>query len=157
MTPHLQIILWKDLFVIVDDGRAAAVDYPRLGELVVDQAKRHAGGIGALAVIPSNARPPSPQAREAISALLTSLDGDLRCACWLVEGGGFQAAMVRAVLTGLRMFGHYPYATHVSTDMDESIGWLLPHLSGGNRRKQEVGAASHFIATQRAGGLALSA
>jgi hypothetical protein len=150
VSPHLQLIIWRDVFVLVDDGRAAAADYSRLGNLITEQAAKHPFGVAGLTVIPPNAQPPTPEAREAISNLLASLANKLRGACWLVEGGGFQGAMVRAVLTGLRLFGRYPYATHVSTQLTEALTWLLPQLADGNARLADLGKAADYITLQRA-------
>jgi hypothetical protein len=69
--------------------------------------------------------------------------------CWLVEGGGFQGAMARAVFTGLRMFGRYPYATHVATELEDALGWMLARLTVGETRLQEASAGAEFIRSQR--------
>jgi hypothetical protein len=149
VTSHLQIILWRDIFVVVDDGTAGAAEYPRIAQLVAEQSKGHRGGIGGLSVIPPNARPPTAEARRAISDLLVNLGPGLRCVCWLVEGGGFQGAMARAVLTGLRMFGSYPYATHVSTELEDALGWTLAQLREGGTRLQEAFTGTEFIRAER--------
>jgi hypothetical protein len=149
MAPHLQVVLWRDIFVVIDDGRAPAHDYPPLKRRVTEQASRHAFGIGGLVVVPPNAHPPTPEARDAISTLLADLGDKLRCVCWLVEGGGFQGAMARAVLTGLRLFGRYPYATHLSTQLTDSLKWLLPHLADGSSRLRDVDKAAEFITMER--------
>jgi hypothetical protein len=57
--------------------------------------------------------------------------------------------MARAVLTGLRTFGRYPYATHVSTGLDEALGWMLKHLTVGDTRFQEASTGAEFIRAQR--------
>jgi hypothetical protein len=148
--PHLQVILWEDLFVVVDDGRADAADYPRLGDLVMAQCKRHPRGVGALTLVPAAARPLTPEARRAIGELLARPAISVRCASWVVEGRGFEGAMVRAVLTGIQVFGRYPYKIHIATELEEALGWMLAQLDGSATRQSTVPAAARFIRSQRA-------
>jgi hypothetical protein len=150
VTPHLQVILWEDLFVVVDDGRADATDYPRLGDLVEAQCKRYPRGVGALTIVPAHARPLTPEARRAIGELLARPVISVRCASWVVEGRGFEGAMVRAVLTGIQVFGRYPYKIHISNELDEALGWMLAQLAGSAARQGTVATAARFIRSQRA-------
>ena len=145
----LKIVLWQDIFVVIDDGRAAPSDYQKLGKLVMDQSLRHTGGIGALTLIPPNAVPPSAESRNAIKALLKRLGTSLKCACWLVEGGGFQGAMVRAVLTGLSIFGNHPYGTRVSTQLDDALGWMIEVIRKERPAPAVVSQAARYIQQQR--------
>ncbi len=147
----LNFILIDDVFVLIDDGTASAADYSSLGGRVRKQAAAYPDGLGALTIIPKEARPPTPEVRSAINELLGRLGPSLQCLCWLVEGGGFHSAMVQAVLTGLRMFGKYPYLTHVSTDLEEAVGWILPQLSGGGARLKSVKTTCRSIVEQRQG------
>jgi hypothetical protein len=148
--PHLQVILWEDLFVVIDDGRADAADYPRLGDLVMAQCERYPLGVGALTLVPANARPLTPEARRAVGELLARPVISVRCASWVVEGRGFEGAMVRAVLTGIQVFGRYPYKIHIATELEEALGWMMTHLAGSAARQSTVPVAARFIRSQRA-------
>ncbi len=145
----LQVIVWRDIVVVIDNGRARPGDYSVLRDLVRGQAVSFPGGIGCLAVIPQNAVPPSDEARQALNAALHEATGSLRCMCWLVEGAGFQGAMVQAIITGLRLFTRRAYATHVSTNMQEAIGWLLSNLGSPERRAADAAGACQQIRRQR--------
>jgi hypothetical protein len=146
----LQFILWKDIFVVVDKGRAAASDYQGGEKLLLQQAARYPNGIGMLTVVPPDAVPPSADARAAIGLTLKRLGTGLRCASWLVEGSGFQGAMVRAVLLGLKIFGRNAYPTYVSTDLADALVWMVKELKGeGLARSGDVPAAARFIRAQR--------
>jgi hypothetical protein len=57
--------------------------------------------------------------------------------------------MVRAVLNGFRLVAMRSYATHVSTDMDEAIGWLLTRLPKPDSRAPHVGMAREEITRRR--------
>jgi hypothetical protein len=135
-------IEWEDVFVLIDTGQGRAADYDPVCRAIVSQSERHGGGIGCLTIIPDKATPPSEEARRAINDAIGRIERKLRCLCWLVEGSGFQAAMCRAVLVGLRVFGSRTYPTHISTDIDEAVGWILPYLSRSRpaERAQAVAA-----------------
>ena len=145
----LQLITWSDVFVLVDHGQAGPAEYATLGEVVVAEAAKYPAGIGALTIIPPNAKPPAESARVALSELLQRLGSSIRCICWLVEGAGFQGAMARGVLTGVRMFGRLPYDSHVSSEITEALGWLLGRLDGTKERLPLVPDGVRWIEEQR--------
>jgi serine/threonine protein kinase len=145
----LHVVTWNDVFVLVDYGHARPADYATLGEIILAEGAKHRTGIGGLTIVPRDARPPSDEARVAIHDLLRRLGTSLRCYCWLVEGTGFHAAMVRGVLTGVRVLGRLPYESHVSSDMTEALSWIVQRLDGGDRRLAEVPEGARLIAEQR--------
>jgi len=128
--------------VVIDDGEGGVPDYLVARRMLVAQGLRCPAGLGCLVIVPVDAKPPSEPVRKALKVTLAVLP--LRCMCWLVEGDGFQAAMVRGVLTGLRLVASASYATHVSRDLEEALRWMLPHLGGSADR---VDAASRAAAT----------
>src|SRR5580658_10006787 len=103
-TTPMKLIFWHDVFVVSDNGRAPPGHYKILGDLVLERTQRYPG-VGMLSIIPQDAVPPSDGSRRAMNEALARVEGSLKAICWLVEGGGFQGAMVRAVLTGIRVFG----------------------------------------------------
>jgi hypothetical protein len=103
------VILWRNLFVVVDNGKVPASEYTTFRQRIVDQASGFEGGIGGLVMIPKSATPPPDDVRRAIDEALRGLAGSLRCVSWVVEGSGFQAAMARGVLNGIRMLRRPPY------------------------------------------------
>jgi hypothetical protein len=123
-------LLWRDIVAIIDDGRQSAPAYEALVRLAASLKTEHPRGYGMLIIIPKNARPPSDQARRAINEALAAASGGLKCVCWLVEGKGFQAAMARAVLTGLRLFPRSAFETNVRSDMTEAVEWILRCIRG---------------------------
>ncbi len=145
----MQVILWQDIFAVVDTGKARPHEYGSLRSLITAQAEKFPNGIGCLAIIPGNATPPSDRSREALNLGLDAARGSLRCMCWLVEGSGFQGAMVRAVLTGLRLVVQRSYDTHVSTNIDEALGWMLTHLGNRASGPAEIEDARRAILGQR--------
>jgi hypothetical protein len=148
--PWLKFILWEDIFVVIDDGAGRPADYEVLHGMLVEQSSRYTAGLACLTIIPVDAKPPSQAARKAMNAALET--APLRCLCWLVEGSGFQAAMVRAVLTGLRVLGRPPYATHIAGDLEQALRWLLSNLDGGSTRIERAHEAAETIRAKRAAG-----
>jgi hypothetical protein len=146
----VEIVQWEDVFVVIDDGGGRASDYVLAQRALAEHGSRYAAGVGCLVVIPAGAKPPSEPVRQAMKAALATLP--LRCLCWLVEGAGFQAAMVRGVLTGLRVVGSRSYDTHVSGDLEEALTWMLPYLEGGSQRIEAVSRAAATIRAKRARG-----
>jgi hypothetical protein len=150
VVPPIQVIVWHDIFVMIDDGSADVLVYERLRQLGIEQSKRYPKGLGCLAIVPPNATPPPDQVRAAINAALASIS--LCCFCWLVEGSGFQGAMVRAVLTGMRLVSSFGYPTQIATHLDEAVAWILPHLDGGKTRLFQTRLVATAIRNQRAAG-----
>jgi len=148
------VILWRNIFVVVDNGKVPVSEYSSLKKRVVDQASRFKEGVGGLVIIPQSATPPPQDVRDAINDALLGLAGALRCFCWVVEGAGFQAAMVRGVLNGIRMFSHQSYPTFITGSLDEALAWMLPHFGEGLLGVTELTQARLQIKRER-GGIAL--
>jgi hypothetical protein len=142
-------VTWRDLFVLIDTGHATGPEYKPVCEAIMAQSGKYPDGIGCLTIIPQDAVRPSDEARRMINQAIGSVEQNLRCLCWLVEGTGFQAATARAILTGIRMFGHQQYATHVSSSLQQALAWVLPHLEGGSSRLAEVPAAVAAVSAGR--------
>jgi|SRR5580658_5822651 hypothetical protein len=147
--PAIQVVYWQDVFVVSDNGRGLPEHYKGLRDLVLERVKRYPSGVGMLSIIPEEAVPPSDKARAAMNEAIAQVSGSLRCICWLVEGTGFQGAMVRAVLTGLRIFGKKDYPSNVCATMPSAMRWILNELDGGKQRFAHVDAAIAQIQHQR--------
>ena len=142
-------LLWRDIVVIIDDGHRSALAYDALTRLAAALKQEHPRGYGVLIVIPQNARPPSDQARRAINEALAAAAGGLKCVCWLVEGKGFQAAMARAVLTGLTLL-RPAFETRVTSHLDGALNWMLRSLRGPRvDLESEIAAAVVFLGKHR--------
>ena len=48
----------------------------------------------------------------------------IKALAYVVEGSGFKAATVRAVLVGLEIFHKKTYETHVATTIGNAVKWL---------------------------------
>ncbi len=144
-SPPVPVIIWRDLFVLVDKGSAKVSDYPMLERMVLDQSERYPEGLGCVVIIPANAIPPPDDVRQAIKDVLTCLAPKLRCLCWVVEGSGFRAAAVRGALTGLRMFSRPTYPTNVASNMNAAVSWVLAKVTPGSNRRADLLTALFVI------------
>jgi hypothetical protein len=143
-------LLWRDIVAIIDDGRQSGPAYQALTRLAAALKTEHPRGYGLLIIVPKNARPPSDQARRAINEALEAAVGGLKCVCWLVEGKGFQAAMVRAVLTGLRFFPRSAFESNVKSDLSDAVEWILRCIRGPSLDLEtEVINACGYLCRQR--------
>jgi hypothetical protein len=147
---NIRVILWNDVFVVVDNGSGRVRDYKVLHELITQRMRHVSRGLGCLAIIPRGAKPPPPEVRAALDKTLQSIP--LRCICWHVEGQGFHSAMVRAVLTGLRFLKYHKYPTHIASSLEDGLAWMLPLLQGGAVRLSELRAGAEYIRSQHNSG-----
>jgi hypothetical protein len=148
VTP-LIVVLWRDLFVILDRGGADPAEYGRVAGTLAGRSAAYPAGMGGVTIIPAGVRPPSDAVRAAIRDVLHRLDGRLRSFAWVVEGEGFEGALVRAVLTGLRVMTRHSYPTHVASNLQAAVAWTLPHLAGGVARLADVPLATRAITMER--------
>lgn len=149
MPSRVAVIVWRNVIVLCDDGRSVAADYMDLPEIADEVHKRYPQGLGLLAIIPPNAVPPTEPVRKVINETLRDAQHTLRGLSWAIEGNGFQGAMARAVLTGLRFLTTTPYPRNFSTNVFDSVHWLLPRVCGGDSRPADVGEAVAYITSRR--------
>jgi hypothetical protein len=144
----LPLIVWRDIFVLVDNGLAKAADYELIEAHIHQQAAANPGGLACLVIIPVGSTPPADDVRRTIKGGFQRVARYLRCTCWLVEGTGFRAATVRAALAGLRLFIRVSHPTHITDNLEDAIGWMLMHLGAG--RDAGVAEALRIIRRDRA-------
>lgn len=149
MAHGVKVIVWRDVLVVSDDGRSVPADYDELIAIAAEIGQKYPRSVGLLNIIPANAVPPSDQSRAAINRALEAAERDLRGASWCIEGSGFQAAMVRAVLTGIRFLTPSGYPRHVSSSVAESLTWLFQQLDPSGARLGEAEAAETYIRSRR--------
>lgn len=127
---HLPLVLWRNIFVVVDDGRLELDDIEAIAQCVLQLGQQNATGVGGLTVIPSTGRPPSEAHRLAIKRAYYVVAQHLKAMCWMVDGQGFRAATIRASLAGLRLLLQPKFPTKIAANLEEAIPWLSTQLNG---------------------------
>lgn len=140
------VIQWRDIFVIVDDGKLPIEDYRTLENVVQKQAAANPSGLGCLVILPTGATPPPPEVRRYLNEMLGRLA--IRCLAYAVEGTGFKGASARAALVGMGIFIKKPYPTIVEKDVRTALDKLLEEL-GGRPRRADSAEAFRSIASGR--------
>jgi hypothetical protein len=138
------LIYWRDILVLVDNGATKAAEYAHLGAIILDQRSKYTHPIGLLTVIPRDQKPPPEEVRRAINKELDGVQDSLKCLSYVVEGTGFPAAIARAVLTGLRLIRPRPYASRIATGLEEALAWTLVQLGGEGRLSEAESALEHI-------------
>jgi hypothetical protein len=142
-SPGLCFINWRNVFVVIDDGTSAPADYQPAEDALQRHATLYPRNMGCLIVIPHGARPPSERARATVNTLLDRHSDSFFGLAWVVEGRGFNSAMVRAALTAMGLARRRPHASYVSSSIDDSLSWLLT-------RKRNTSSPTELAAGLRA-------
>ncbi len=125
----LSMTTWRNICMIVDNGRAAPSAYSvpetELNKLVA----RYGANCGILTVIPADATQPSEEARAAINGCLERNAHNLKGVVWVVEGRGFASAVVRATLTTMGLVRRKMQTWKVVDNVEEGLGWLSTRVT----------------------------
>jgi hypothetical protein len=127
-TSELRVAIWRDIFVIVDNGHGHASDYMSCAREVTQLAQRYPDGLALVTVLPPLTTPPESDVRKAIKDAYAVVAKHLRAVCWIVEGTEFRAAAVRAALAGLRLLMRPPFPTMIASSYEEGLPWVLGKL-----------------------------
>ncbi|HEX5101634.1 MAG TPA: hypothetical protein VFV94_19115 [Polyangiaceae bacterium] len=120
--------VWRNLLIVVwrKETRADAVE--GVSAILTAVARRHSD-VALLQVIEEGATAPDSDARRALSTMLRTHGGAIRCSAVVYEGDGFRAATLRAVVAGIALLGRpvYPHVVFASTMA--AINWTARHFS----------------------------
>lgn len=142
---ELRTTAFRDIFVIVDNGRAGASDYVAVARAVAQLGHRYPDGIGLLTVLPPLTTPPEPEVRQAIKDAYGVVAKHLVAVAWIVEGTEFRAAAVRAALAGLRLLMRPPFATHIASSYEDAVPWVLSKVQTRPGQDTDPGFAINAI------------
>jgi hypothetical protein len=86
---------------------------------------RNRKNTAVLCVIEPTSTPPDDDMKKATTDLLRECENDLTCLAVVIEGDGFRAAMIRAVLGTIQMlFGRREFAIKYFADTKSASVWL---------------------------------
>jgi hypothetical protein len=121
----LPLTTWQNVIMVIDDGRAPAHAYATQDVHLARLAALFPGNVGSLVVIPADAVPPTDEARRAINAVMERHAACLKSVVCVVEGGGFQSAVVRATLTTMTLTLKKMRGWKVASNVDEGLGFIV--------------------------------
>ncbi len=125
----LPMTTWRNIYMIVDNGRAPASAYSvpeaELNKLVC----RYGSNCGILVILPAEATQPTEEARAAINGCLERHAHNLKGVTWVVEGRGFHSAVVRATLTTMGLVRRKMQTWKVVDNVEEGLGWLSTRVT----------------------------
>jgi hypothetical protein len=88
----------------------------------------HPEGISNIHIIAAGLPLATPEAREALSALMKVHDGALACAGTVLDGTGFWASATRGVIMSLQLLAPSSYAMRTCASDAELVAWMpKPH------------------------------
>jgi len=123
------VATWTNVLIAVwrTETRAAALDgvSQALGELVAAHPE-----VALIQVVEAGATAPDAEARRAIAAMLRRYADSIRCSAVVFEGDGFQAATLRAVVTGIAILSRPSYPDVVFGSTVAAINWTARHFPG---------------------------
>ncbi len=125
----LPMATWRNIVIVIDNGRAPAHAYAAHGAEMDRLAERYPGNLGRMVVIPADASPPTDEARRAINAILERHAHSLKSVVCVVEGTGFQSAVVRATLTTMTFTLRKMRGWKVVGHADEGLALLVARTS----------------------------
>jgi hypothetical protein len=82
------------------------------------------GGVLLMTIVEEKAPAPSADARKDLARFLSNCSGRMILSAVVHEGAGFQAAMVRSVVTGLALVARLPYPHKVFATVAEAEAWF---------------------------------
>jgi hypothetical protein len=137
---ELRMVEWRDLILVVDNGKAPASDYLSVARKVSQRAHAYPNGRGLLVVLPPLTTPPEPAVRNAIRDAYVLVGPQLRAVAWIIEGKEFRAAAVRAAVAGLRLLLRLPFSSMVASSYEEAVPFVLSKIEQRTRQSSEVAA-----------------
>jgi hypothetical protein len=119
---HAVIQLWGGTVTVADIEQAEASTKRMLS--------RHPGGIVSFSLISTSALPRlGDRERQRIDVINKSLQGRLRANVQVVEGRGFGASAVRAILAGINLFN--PNRGRIFDDVGAACTWIAAQPDTG--------------------------
>ena len=125
----LPLVTWRNLFMLVDNGRASPGAYLTPEGELVKLGQCYGKNLGCLVVIPAEASQPPEEARRAINDAWERQAASIKGVAWVVEGRGFQSAVVRATLTTMGLVRRKLQTWKVVDNVEEGLGWLATRVT----------------------------
>jgi hypothetical protein len=120
------IALWRNVLVASWRDAPTPPFMRKMGDHTAAIIARYPKGYISLAFVPPIAVFPGPEFRVEAERVTKLGATHLKAIAQVVEGKGFGAATVRALISGVHMVSRNAYPSRVFDETDEAISWLLP-------------------------------
>jgi hypothetical protein len=142
---------WQNIMIACWSQRATGPAIEKIGSLRAAMHDRHPEGVSVIYLIADGAGLPTPEARAGVKELMVRFSQHRACLAILVQGGGFWASAMRAVITGVRLLVPLKFAMGVFGKVQELVDWLPERHEGHTgvhvERAQLLSVLQGLIAT----------
>lgn len=104
--------------------RATGPAIAKVTQLREQMDREHPEGVSVVYLIANDAGLPTPEARAGVKELMARFSNKRACLAILVQGEGFWASAMRAVITGVRILVPLKFPMQIFNDVNELVGWL---------------------------------
>jgi hypothetical protein len=118
------IMAWKNVVFVIFRHETTLPGVAGLQSAYDQQKELCPEGVYLVTIVEQGAPMPSASVRDALAKFLASGAGHTRMSAVVHEGGGFSAAAVRGVVTGLALLARLPYPHRVFATMDDAADWF---------------------------------
>jgi hypothetical protein len=146
--PRARYVIWKNVFALYDDGALTGDDYKIFEDAFIPHAARYPKTAAVMTVLPHGTRPPSEHTRRAIVSTYDRLSHLIRSIVWVVEGSGFNSAMVRATLTTIGLARRKYHACSITSSIEEGLAVLITQSGLADTTKNAIDLAAGVAALE---------
>ena len=115
---------WRNVMITTWSQRATGTAIEKVTALREQMDRDHPEGVSVIYLIGNGAGMPTPEARAGVKELMARFHNKRACIAILVQGEGFWASAMRAVITGVRLLVPLSFPMQVFGDAKELIAWL---------------------------------
>ncbi len=124
-TPDHVFATWKRVAIAIIRVETTLDGVKKLRQLCDAMGRQHPGGMLLLSIVEPDAPMPPPEVRSAMASFLAGLAGQVVASAVVYEGGGFRAAAVRGVVTGLSLVNKLPYPHKIFSTVNAAVNWFV--------------------------------
>jgi hypothetical protein len=118
---------WHNIMITCWSQRATGPAIEKVAHYRELMDREHPEGVSVIYLIADQAGLPTPEARAGVKELMARFSKKRACLAILIQGEGFWASAMRAVITGVRMLVPLNFPMQIFGGAKELVGWLPAH------------------------------
>jgi hypothetical protein len=115
---------WQNIMITCWSQRATGPAIEKVAHYREQLDRAHPEGVSVIYLIANEAGLPTPEARAGVKDLMTRFSKKRACLAILIQGEGFWASAMRAVVTGVRMLVPLNFPMQIFGRVNELAAWL---------------------------------